>query len=146
MAVSGNKDSLWRQVKQLNARLLLKGFELCSGSPQVHPPPPVCLLISVCWTKSLCITPESSQAVFWCQAGVLESGEPFPWPALAPEPRWLSLVLAASPAPSGAPQFILQTTEWLGLALAEGLWLSCLPHCSPSGALLEPGVAPVPSS
>lgn len=30
MAVSGNKGSLLRQVKQLNAWLLLKGFELCA--------------------------------------------------------------------------------------------------------------------
>lgn len=44
---SQGTESLLRQVKQLNARLLLKGFELCSSNPEVHPPPAMCLLISV---------------------------------------------------------------------------------------------------
>lgn len=55
MVVSGSKDSLLGQVEQLNAwLLLLKGFELCSSSPQAHPPPAVCLLISACQQWLLC--------------------------------------------------------------------------------------------
>lgn len=155
LAVSGNKESLLRQVKQLNAWLLLKGFELCSSSPKVHPPPAMCLLISVSqqvaallWEKAFVTSWKSYRPCFWCQAGVLEGSEPFPWPALAPEPRWLSLVLAASQGLIGTPQFICKTAELLvlALALAEGLWVLCLSHCSLSGALLEPEAAPVPSS